>query len=113
MRGTVLSNLATVRRRLEHTMSGNEKARISCRFSFKCPRSWDRLQPTAEEGVRHCHECDRDVHLALSDADVRRFSEQGRCIAVPVAQPDGEAQSDEPCYVVGRVMPAYDGEEEE
>lgn len=112
MRGTVLSNLATVRRRLEHTMSWNEKVRISCRFSFKCPRSWDHLQPTAEEGVRHCHECDRDVHLALAEEDVRRHCEEGRCIAVPVVQAHGAADPDESCWVVGKVMPPYHQEEE-
>ncbi|TXG78912.1 MAG: hypothetical protein E6R14_12065 [Thermomicrobiales bacterium] len=93
-------------------MSWNEKVRISCRFSFKCPRSWDHLQPTAEEGVRHCHECDRDVHLALAEEDVRRHCEEGRCIAVPVVQAHGAADPDESCWVVGKVMPPYHQEEE-
>jgi len=60
-------------------MSWNEEARISCRFSFKCPRLWGRLQPTADEGVRHCPECDRDVHLALTEENFRQHSEEGRC----------------------------------
>jgi len=41
----------------------NPAAKISCEFSFKCPKQWDRLQPTVVEGVRHCSECDRDVLL--------------------------------------------------
>lgn len=82
-------------------MSWNEEVRISCPFSLKCPRLWDRLQPTAEEGVRHCHECDRDAHLALTKEDFRRHSEEGRCIAVPVVQPDDDADPDEPCWLAG------------
>jgi len=91
-------------------MSWNEEARIRCRFSFKCPRLWDRLQPTAEEGVRHCHECDRDIHLALSEAAVRRFSEEGRCIAVPVSRERGESRGKEREYVVGMVETPYRSE---
>jgi hypothetical protein len=59
------------------------------------------------------HACNRDVHLALTEADVRRHSEQGRCIAVPVVQPDDEADPDEPCWVVGMMEPPYDGGTEE
>lgn len=88
-------------------MSWNEEARISCRFSFKCPRLWDRLQPTAEEGVRHCHECDRDVYLALTEEDFRKHSDEGRCIAVPVLQPDRKADPDMPVCVVGMAFPPY------
>lgn len=89
-------------------MSWNEEARIRCRFSFTCPRLWDRLQPTAEEGVRHCHECDREVHLALTEEDVRRHSEAGRCIAVPVVLDDDAADSEDPCWLVGMIAPPYD-----
>ena len=110
---TLVLFLATVQRRWENRMSWNEKVRIRCRFSFECPRVWDRLRPTVEEGVRHCHECGRDVHLALTEEDVRRYSGEGRCIAVPVVQPDNAADPDEPCWVVGRVMPPYDAEKEE
>ncbi len=91
-------------------MSWKEEARISCRFSFKCPRRWERLQPTAEEGVRHCHECDRDVHLALTEDEFRRHSDEGRCIAVPVRGERGESQPEEPGYVVGRVETPYRSE---
>ncbi len=59
----------------EGVMSWNEEARISCRFRFKCPQVWDRLQPTDVEGVRHCPECRRDVHLALTE---EAFSEAQR-----------------------------------
>ncbi len=88
-------------------MSWNEEARISCWFSFKCPRLWDRLQPTAEQGVRHCPECDRDVHLALTEEDFRRHSEEGWCIAVPILRPERQVDPDGSYYVVGRADPPY------
>ena len=75
-------------------MSWNEEARIGCRFHFKCPQLWSRLQPTPAESVRHCPECDRDVYLALTEEDFRRHSEDGWCIAVPVSRERGESQDE-------------------
>jgi hypothetical protein len=88
-------------------MSWNEEARIGCRFHFKCPQLWSRLQPTPAESVRHCPECDRDVYLALTEEDFRRHSEDGWCIAVPVSRERGESQDEEGEYVVGMVETPY------
>jgi hypothetical protein len=63
----------------------NESAHISCAFSFKCPKTWNRLSLTSDPQVRHCPECDQGVHLALTEDDFRRYADEGLCIAVPVA----------------------------
>ena len=91
-------------------MSWNEKARISCRFRFKCPQVWDRLQPTGLKGVRHCPECRRDVYLAVTEEDFRKHSDEGRCIAVPVLREDHQANPDMPLHLVGMAMPPYASE---
>ena len=90
-------------------MNWNEEARITCSFRFKCPQVWNRLQPTQVESVRHCTECQRDVHLALTEEDFRKHSEEGRCIAVPVLQNNTEVDSDEPVYWLGQVVTPYNG----
>ena len=88
-------------------MNWNEEARIDCHFLFKCPQRWDRLQPTAEERVRHCTECDRDVHLALTEEEFQRHRDAGHCIAVPLGQSERQADLDDPHYVVGKADPPY------
>ena len=88
-------------------MSWNEEARIRCSFRFKCPKLWDRLQPTEVEGIRHCPECERDVHLALTEEAFRRHSDEGRCIAVPVLQNNPEDDPNEPVLWVGEVIVPY------
>lgn len=93
-------------------MAWNDDAQIACRFAFTCPQQWSKLQPTGQADVRHCAACDRDVHLALTEADLRRHCEQGHCIAVPVAQPEEEADPDEPCWVAG-LMETPSGTEKE
>lgn len=91
----------------EECLVWNEEARIRCEFRFKCPQVWDRLRKTAVEGVRRCPECNRDVYLALTEEDVRKYSDEGRCIAVPVLQKN-PAGHDEPEYLVGQVERRYD-----
>ena len=93
-------------------MAWNDEAQIACRFAFTCPQQWSQLQPTGQAHVRHCAACNRDVYLALSEADLRRHSEQGHCIAVSVGQPEEEADPDEPCWVVGLMEPPYNAESE-
>jgi len=93
-------------------MAWNDEAQIACRFAFTCPQQRSQLQPTAQADVRHCAACNRDVYLALSEADLRRHSEQGHCIAVSVGQPEEEADPDEPCWVVGLMEPPYGARKE-
>lgn len=88
-------------------MSWNEEVRISCLFRFKCPQTWDRLQLTDREEVRHCPECERDVHLALSEEDFRRHSDEGRSIAVPVLRNEQDDDASEPVYWVGEPAAPY------
>jgi hypothetical protein len=82
----------------------NTQAKISCEFSFKCPKQWDWLDPTAIEGIRHCSECDRDVHLALTQEDVRRHAEDGHCVAVRVFR-NGEDKS---VTFMGQIAPPFE-----
>ncbi len=88
-------------------MAWNDEAKISCAFRFKCPKVWDNLQPTQHEGIRHCPECDRDVHLALTEADFRRHADEGHCVAVRVLQarvPEGDRIE---VLMVGNVRAPY------
>jgi hypothetical protein len=84
----------------------NDPARISCEFAFKCPKTLQRLRLTGDPNVRHCPECDRDVHLALTESDFRRHVEERHCVAVRVLRPEGDNQADL-AYIVGSVGPPY------
>ncbi len=68
-------------------MTRKDQAVIECHFRFKCPRVWSNLAPTSVENVRHCGECDREVYLVLTDAQLKAHAAVGHCVAVPVAQP--------------------------
>jgi len=84
----------------------NEEARISCDFSFQCPKRWERLSPTDHDGIRHCSECDRDVHLALTEEVFRQYASEGLCVAVRVLQTSVPEVDREEAFMVGTTEPA-------
>ena len=84
----------------------NAEARISCEFAFKCPKTWERLSPTDSATIRHCSECDRDVHLALTEDDFRQHAGAKWCTAVRVLQPGQSAEDANEAYVIGNAEPS-------
>lgn len=85
----------------------NEQVKISCSFSFQCPKTWECLSPTDNAGIRHCQECNRDVHLALSEEDFRRHAEGGYCVAVRVLQRNVPDENRKGVFIIGNVAVSY------
>lgn len=88
-------------------MVWNETARIACDFSFRCPKTWEHLSPTDNVGIRHCPECNRDVHLALTEQDFREYAMKGRCVAVRVLQPELSAEDGADVFFMGEASRPY------
>ena len=88
-------------------MAWNEEAIIDCQLAFRCPRTWGQLAPTKAKGIRHCSECERDVHLALTAEDFRQHAEEGQCVAVRVLQGDASAKESEDVFAVGGAALPY------
>lgn len=59
-----------------------------CRFRFKCHARWGDLAPTAEETVRYCHECGKEVFLCTNGRELAEAIQQQRCVAVDIAPID-------------------------
>lgn len=85
----------------------NGEARISCKFSFKCLKTWAQLSPTDTASIRHCSACDRDVHLALTEEDFRGYADAGHCVAVRVLQPERSGEDGRGACIVGTVNAPY------
>lgn len=64
-----------------------------------CPQEWERLDPTADEQVRHCRACNEDVHFCSTDEATLTHALAGHCVARD--EPDG---SELPHLVVGRAL---------
>jgi predicted amidophosphoribosyltransferase len=50
-------------------------------MEFVCPRTWEGLQPTADPDIRHCAQCNQDVHLCRTDVEAFRHARAAHCIA--------------------------------
>lgn len=79
-----------------------EAARV--RFAYRCPRSWEGLEPTETAGARHCTTCDRLVHLCATREQAEARARGGECIAVPAALA-GEVARDVTSMITGRPDP--------
>jgi hypothetical protein len=71
----------------------NDETRIACAFSFKCSKTWDQLGEGDNPTICYCLYYEREVLLVQTEADFRRYGEQDRCIAVPVAPSDNTGES--------------------
>src|SRR5262245_14892750 len=60
-----------------------EKAVRNCTdpFKFVCPKRWEDLQATGQEGVRHCVACQQSVFYCRTDEETIRHANAGHCIA--------------------------------
>jgi hypothetical protein len=56
----------------------------NCRLGEGCHRTWNSLQPTADEAVRHCSECREKVYHASSEKELWSHLKLGRCVAITV-----------------------------
>lgn len=54
---------------------------INCEFEYECPKDWFRLKPTNTSGIKHCTECDKDVHLCANKEELAIAIAQKHCIA--------------------------------
>lgn len=61
------------------------------RFKFKCPRTWEGLDPGPDADSRHCGTCARLVYLCRTPDEAAARALSGDCIAVrsEMAERDG------------------------
>lgn len=51
------------------------------RVETPCPKRWDALEPTHEDGVRHCSACQSLVYLCVSPEETLEHARRRHCIA--------------------------------
>lgn len=51
-------------------------------FEVPCPKRWERLRPTADEGVRFCETCRKNVYHCATIESARDHARADHCVAV-------------------------------
>ena len=54
---------------------------INCELEFECPKDWFELEPTDKAGIKHCNQCEEDVHLCTTQEELSLAVEENLCIA--------------------------------
>lgn len=55
----------------------------NCQFAFRCTKQWPELARTDNDKKRFCDDCQQNVFLCESDAELTQAVIQNRCIAIP------------------------------
>src|SRR5262249_27093449 len=76
----------------------------NCNFKFRCPKKWDRLEPTHQAEVRFCDNCQENVYYCLPIGEAKQHARQGHCVAVDpgVSRTPGDLADEDP--EVGQVV---------
>ena len=54
---------------------------LNCVFEYECPKNWFELKTTSKAGIKHCTECNKDVHLCINQEELDYAISQKFCIA--------------------------------
>jgi hypothetical protein len=84
---------------------GNDTAIRNCRFAFRCDKQWHDLTETTFQEVRFCSDCERDVFLCTTDAQLSEAVRLNRCIALVEVNPDEDGSASRPRDFVGLPAP--------
>ncbi|WP_415885164.1 hypothetical protein ACMXYO_10995 [Neptuniibacter sp. QD37_6] len=55
-----------------------------CKVNYQCPNAWDDLEKTKNPFVRHCDQCEKDVHFCADVDSLKEAAVEDLCVAVPV-----------------------------
>lgn len=68
---------------------------VLCELDFNCPMSWDQLEKTEFDQIRHCTSCKEDVTFCHTEEQVMKLAMRGECVAfsVPLNPPNTDGRS--------------------
>lgn len=55
-----------------------------CSFEFECPQDFSKLVETKDSSIRFCNQCQKNVYLCLTTADLVKHSQAGHCVSLAV-----------------------------
>jgi hypothetical protein len=56
------------------------------RFQVECPKQWDSLKKTDDEGVRFCETCRKNVFLCRTNREAVEHGRERHCVALTISE---------------------------
>ena len=72
----------------------------NCSFGFRCNQKWEDLLKRKEKNIKYCHECEREVYLIETNAELMDAIKFNHCVAIKVRH-DEIPQTKKPHIDVG------------
>jgi hypothetical protein len=72
----------------------------NCQFKFECPKLWSSLDKTSQPKIRHCKQCNQDVHYCQTAKELQTAVIKNYCVAVEVTH----QKSNKPEILMGDVI---------
>lgn len=82
----------------------------NCEFRFKCPKTWDSLEPTVIASQRYCGQCQKVVHHCHTANELQWAIVRNLCVAVEAhkrSSTDHATQGDGDLMDIGMVALEY------
>ena len=76
----------------------------NCSFGFKCSQKWGDLLKRKEKNVKYCHNCEKEVHLIETSAELEYAIKFNYCVAIKVRY-DEIQQIEKPDITIGKLTP--------
>ena len=52
------------------------------RFTYQCPKYWQKLQKTESDSIRFCDACQENVYYCTDKKEAEQHARKGHCIAI-------------------------------
>jgi len=56
----------------------------NCSFGFKCNQKWEDLIKRKEKNIKYCLECEKEVYLIETNAELMNAIKLNHCVAIKV-----------------------------
>lgn len=76
----------------------------NCSFGFECRQRWEDLLKRKEKNIKYCHECEKEVYLIETNAELMNAIKFNHCVAIKVRH-DEIPQPKRPNITVGMINP--------
>lgn len=75
---------STLREAIEMRLPLSEGTIENCKpqFRFQCPKEWSSLQVIADDRIRFCSACLREVYWCNTESAATELGRQGKCVAI-------------------------------
>jgi hypothetical protein len=78
----------------------------NCHFKYRCHMEWSDLDTTADDAIRHCAICKKNVHLCRTAAELSAAIIGNLCVALPA----GVAESTSYDTISDKAKPSDQGD---